>query len=115
MKTSEIQKQLNDFKCFKNQFKELCVTVLDAFGDLIYQDIIDPASIFVLAGNPYQLNIVIQEKERHGTIYHLDENAQMDLEINRACEGYVSFKDKNHNLIFAFLQEDWKDAEQWKA
>lgn len=111
MEEVKIQKDLRDFRCFKEQFNQLYFMALDPKGYLTYDAILNPDQIFVMADNPYQLNIAIQKKDNHGTIYHLYEDAEMEIDIDRASEGCVYFKDRDHHLIFHFNEEDWKNAD----
>ena len=114
MKTPLIQKQLNDFKCFKDHYTKTHLTVFDNEGHCTFEERdIDTDRILVLADNPYQLCIAVQDTNNHGKIYHIDEKADMAFDFLRGVSGgYTIFKDKDHELIFDFFDKDWKNAKE---
>ena len=117
MKETQIQKQLNDFKCFKDHYTKADVQILDEKSrpKEDYKDV-DTDRILVLADNPYQLNIAIQDTDHHGKIYHLSEKAKMTEWFPMLLpSGNVIFKDKDRSVCFKFYKSDWKYPEPKKS
>lgn len=115
MKETQIQKELRDFRRFKDLYSKIClVEVFDNEGHCIYENAdIDPFWIFVMIDD-HQQYFIFPEGEHHGTIFYLDEDTEvttedlMDFDVFYSGITYVDFKDKNHRISFTFHIKDWK-------
>lgn len=99
---NEVQKQLNDLKCFLTHYDRILLKIVGKDRNYIFDSDIATKDIQILAENPYQLNLIIPIDKDSFKVFHISHEAMVDIHrMNMVDLTMVIIEDTEHSILMA--------------